>query len=245
MKASGEWFGKWFDSPYYHILYKHRDHDEARNFIDNLHRLLAFNPRQYILDLACGKGRHAIYLNSLGMNVVGIDLSPQNIAYARQFENPRLKFHQHDMREVFARDQFHVVLNLFTSFGYFNTEAENSKAICAASKALKAGGHLVIDYLNPHQVIDQLVPREIQRLEGIEFQINRRYENGFIVKDIRFHDQGEDYHYMEKVRAIRKFEFMRYFVKAGLKLKGNYGDHSLNPYQWASSERMIFVLVKL
>ena len=244
MTAIKEWFGAWFDSPYYHILYKHRDQKEAANFIDNLHKSLRFTPDHHILDVACGKGRHAIYLNEMGMNVVGIDLSPQNIKYAQQFENERLKFFRHDMREVFAQEKFDIALNLFTSFGYFDSEIENETAIIAVTKAIKPGGHLVIDFLNPHRVIEQLVPTEKLTLEGIDFEINRRYEEGFIYKQISFEHQGKQHSHTEKVRAIRKIEFMRYFVKAGLKLIANYGDYHLNPYHWKTSQRMIFIMEK-
>ena len=242
--TSKEWFGSWFNSPYYHILYEHRDEKEAQIFINNLNTYFDFKSSDYILDIACGKGRHAIYLNSRGLDVVGIDLSPQNIAHAKEYQNEKLHFHVHDMRQVFKRDVFDYALNLFTSFGYFDTELENEQAIGAAAIALKNGGVLVIDFLNPYTVIDLLVPSESKTLQGIEFEINRRYSHGFILKEIKFTDKGKDYLFTERVKAIRKIEFMRYFIKARLKLKANFGDYELNPYHWQSSERMIFILEK-
>jgi SAM-dependent methyltransferase len=242
--TSKEWFGSWFNSPYYHILYEHRDEKEAQTFINNLNAYFDFKNSDYILDIACGKGRHAIYLNSRGLDVVGIDLSPQNIAHAKEYENEKLHFHVHDMRQVFKREVFDYALNLFTSFGYFDTELENEQAIGAAAIALKKGGVLVIDFLNPYTVIDLLVPSESKTLRGIEFEINRRYSHGFILKEIKFTDKGKDYLFTERVKAIRKIEFMRYFIKARLKLKANFGDYELNPYHWQSSERMIFILEK-
>lgn len=242
--TSKEWFGSWFDSPYYHILYEHHDEKEAQTFINNLNAYFDFKNSDYILDIACGKGRHAIYLNSRGLDVVGIDLSPQNIAHAKEYENEKLHFHVHDMRQVFKPEVFDYALNLFTSFGYFDTELENEQAIGAAAIALKKGGVLVIDFLNPYTVIDLLVPSESKTLRGIEFEINRRYSHGFILKEIKFTDKGKDYLFTERVKAIRKIEFMRYFIKARLKLKANFGDYQLNPYHWQSSERMIFILEK-
>ncbi|MCZ6900895.1 MAG: methyltransferase domain-containing protein, partial [Bacteroidetes bacterium] len=96
-----EWFGEWFDSPYYHILYKHRDHEEARAFIDRLNIFFQWATSDKILDLACGKGRHSIYLNKQGLDVVGLDLSAENVKAAKTHENSRLHFYVHDMREVF------------------------------------------------------------------------------------------------------------------------------------------------
>jgi SAM-dependent methyltransferase len=243
--STKEWFGKWFDSPYYHILYKHRDHEEAQTFIDELVRFLKIKKEDKILDLACGKGRHSIYLNQKGYDVTGLDLSVQNIEYANRFGNERLKFYVHDMRETFANDQFDYILNMFTSFGYFDTEKENEKVVCAAAKALKNNGKLLIDFLNPYTVVHNLVPCEEKVISNISFRINRFLSgDGYIIKDIRFEDKGNEYRFQEKVKAIRRTEFLRYFDKANLKLVQTFGDYRLEPYVAEQSERMIFLLQK-
>ena len=240
-----EWFGEWFDSPYYHILYKHRDHDEAKQFIDNLTNHLHICNEHKVLDLACGKGRHSIYLNQKGFDVVGMDLSAQNIEYAQQFENERLHFFIQDMRHEFAHEEFDFVLNMFTSFGYFDSEEENQQAIAVAAQALKPGGQLLLDFLNPHKVINDLVPCDEKVIEGITFQITKVIsEDGYILKDIRFSDNGHDYHYQEKVKAISKEEFLRYFENAGLELEAVYGDYDFHTYDAQDSNRMIFVVKK-
>lgn len=239
-----EWFGEWFNSPYYHILYKHRDFEEARIFIDNLNDLFGFSADQKALDLACGKGRHAIYLNKKGLNVVGVDLSPENIREAKKFENEKLQFFVHDMREVFDIQAFDYVLNLFTSFGYFNTEAENEKAINATALSLKKGGFFIIDFLNPTLVINNMVPCEEKTIDGIHFKISRKFKNGYILKDIEFEDGENAYRFQERVQAIRKNDFLRYFKGAGLALEGIYGDYKLNPFDEGTSNRMIFILRK-
>ena len=95
-----EWFGEWFSSPYYHILYKNRDRNEAKLFLDNLIYYLDISDDDCILDMACGRGRHAIYLNKKGLNVTGIDICTENINKARIFQNERLHFYVHDMRYV-------------------------------------------------------------------------------------------------------------------------------------------------
>lgn len=238
-----EWFGEWFDSPYYHILYKHRDHEEAEHFIDNLINFFGFTESDKILDLACGKGRHSIYLNSRGLNVVGIDLSPQSIQHASRYENERLRFYVHDMRKIFRKQEFNYILNLFTSFGYFDTEKENQDAVCAAAKNLKPNGKLLIDFLNPYKVVHNLVAEEIKIIEGIEFHITKHLsEDNFIVKDIRFTDNGRSFHFQERVKAIRRHKFLEYFDKAGLELLETFGDYELNAYHREESDRMIFVL---
>lgn len=245
MSKEKEWFGEWFDSPYYHILYKNRDNTEARTFIDNLCIHLGFSSQDKILDLACGKGRHAIYLNEKGFDVTGIDLSPENIKYASQFSNAKLSFYIHDMRVVFAYDQFDYILNIFTSFGYFDSVEEHKSAILAAANALKNGGKLIIDFLNTYKVINHLIPLEEKKVDDILFNITKEInEEGYIVKKIDFEHGGKSYHYEEKVKAIKRIEFLEFFKLAGLSCKQLLGGYDMKPYQQEISDRMIFILEK-
>ncbi|WP_187262260.1 class I SAM-dependent methyltransferase [Pontibacter beigongshangensis] len=244
MTQPEEWFSTWFDSPYYHLLYSNRDEQDAHSFIDNLLTYLHPKPADKILDLACGKGRHSVYLSRKGYDVTGIDLSEQSIAYAKQFENERLHFSRHDMREVYKPAHFDFVLNLFTSFGYFDNETENVVALLAAADSLKHGGKLVIDFMNTEKTIEHLVAHEEKTVHGIQFNITRGVENGFIVKTISFTDQGQEYQFEERVRALRQEDFMEYFLMAKLRLVDLFGDYKLTPYCRLESERMIYVLKK-
>ncbi|MFD2514070.1 SAM-dependent methyltransferase [Pontibacter locisalis] len=239
-----EWFSTWFDSPYYHILYKDRDLQEAQLFMDRLLVYLHPKPDEKILDLACGKGRHSVYLNHKGYNVTGLDLSEQSIAYAKQFENEQLHFDVHDMREVYKPEYFDFILNLFTSFGYFDNETENVVALQATAESLKHGGKLVIDFMNTDKIIEHLVAEEEKEVQGLRFRITRKLENDFIVKTIRFNDGGEEYHFEERVRALREEDFMEYFRMTHLRLVEVFGDYHLSPYDPEESDRMIFVLKK-
>jgi SAM-dependent methyltransferase len=237
-----DWFSGWFDSPYYHILYKHRDDKEAESFINNIIRHLNILPDDNIMDLACGRGRHAIYLNKKGFEVTGTDLSPHSIAFANQFSNSKLKFFVHDMREVFAKENFDVILNLFTSFGYFEKEEDNFRAIKALADSLKKDGLAVIDFMNTPKVIAGLVKENLIKVDGIEFRVKKDLENGFIRKDIYFHADGKDHHHIEKVKAISREDFIKYFNFAGLVVSEIFGDYQLNEYSETSSDRMIFIL---
>lgn len=239
-----EWFDEWFNSPYYHILYKNRDEYEARLFIDAIVKKLQIDASQSILDVACGRGRHAIYLNSLGFSVTGIDLSKHNIAVGSNFSNERLQFFKHDMRQVFRKDGFDVILNLFTSFGYFDSHEDHAKAIQAITSSLKKGGLFLLDFLNPFTVIHQLAAKEKKVVDDISFFIEKSYDGKYIWKHIRFEHRDASYHFSERVKAIRRSDFLAYFEKANLEILETFGDYQLNPYAQSTSERLIFLLKK-
>ena len=168
------WFKNWFDSPYYHILYSNRNIKEAELFIDNLVDYLKPKADSQFLDLACGKGRHSIYLNSKKFNVTGIDLSPHSIDHAKQFENDSLHFYVHDMRTPCKENHFDYVVNLFTSFGYFDDEADNYATIDSVCKVLQPNGFFVLDFFNMEKIIPSIIPHEKKTIQGIEFTIEKK-----------------------------------------------------------------------
>ncbi len=240
-----EWFAEWFDTSFYHQLYKSRSYEEAQHFIDNLEKKLNFKDSDVFLDLACGKGRHSIYLNSKGYDVTGVDLSPNNIEAAKKSENEHLGFCVHDMRETFRSGSFDFVLNLFTSFGYFEENLDNFRAIKAVAENLKSGGILVLDYMNSAKAVKNLTKYYEKEVDGIKFIITKKIEYGFIVKNIDFDIGDEHHHFEERVRILTCEDFRNYFRKAELYCKEIYGSYDLKPFEVSESDRMIFVVQKV
>ncbi len=241
-KDTKDWFTSWFDSPYYHILYKDRGFDEAKSFMANLTSYLNIPKGGKILDLACGKGRHSVYLNAIGYNVTGVDLSPHSIAYAKQFENKTLHFDVHDMSKPYSQ-QFDAVFNLFTSFGYFENEEDNLNTIKAIKANLKNNGIGVIDFMNVNFVIDNLVTENTKTVDGIEFKLKRYVEHGYIIKDISFEFEGVPYNYKESVKAITLNDFKEMFQKANIQLLDIFGDYKLHKFDKNTSERLILIFM--
>lgn len=239
-KDTNNWYASWFDTPYYHILYKERDETEAAHFMDTLSNFLKLPQGAEVLDLACGKGRHAQYLNTLGYNVTGVDLSPESIAFAKQFENETLHFKEHDMCLPFPK-KFDAVFNLFTSFGYFENEEDNLRTIKAIKEELKEDGFGVIDFLNVEYIRQHLVPSEIKVVDGISFHINRKIEEGYIIKDIMFSHDNNDYSFTERVKAVSLSDFETYFKEANIQLKHCFGDYHLQPFSSLTSQRLILI----
>lgn len=235
-----QWFASWFDSPYYHILYKDRGYDEAQLFMDNLTQYLNLPEQATIMDLACGKGRHSVYLNTLGYNVTGLDLSENSINYAKQFENDSLKFNVHDMSLPYT-SQFDAVFNLFTSFGYFEKESDNLETIKAIKSNLNEFGFGVIDFMNTDFIIENLVPEETKIVDDITFHLKRYVEDGYIIKDINFDDNGQQYKFQERVRAFTLTDFEQLFEKAGVYLLDIFGDYKLNKFHKSTSKRLVMI----
>jgi SAM-dependent methyltransferase len=234
------WFASWFDTPYYHILYKDRNYREAQIFMDNLTHYLNLPEKAKVLDLACGKGRHSIYLNQLGFDVIGADLSENSIEEANKNSNATLHFEVHDMREPFEA-KFDAIFNLFTSFGYFENDSDNLKTLVAIKNSLTEYGFAVIDFMNANQVIANLVPEEIKTVDGIDFHIKRYLKDNHIYKEIDFEDKGEKFHFTEKVKALTLVDFQEMMQQAGIYLLDIFGDYKLKKFHKSTSERLIMI----
>jgi SAM-dependent methyltransferase len=239
-KNSENWFSTWFDSPYYHILYKNRNEEEAQVFMDNITNYLNMPENGTILDLACGKGRHSIYLNKLGYKVTGVDLSENSIAIAKESSNESLRFKTHDMREP-MNETYDAVFNLFTSFGYFDTSEDNIKTLKAIKDSINEYGFGVIDFFNADFIIENLVAEETKEIDGITFNIKRFVENKKIIKEIRFEDKGETYNFTEKVSAFTLADFEAMMEEAGIYLLEIFGDYKLKKFYKSQSERLIMI----
>ncbi|QXP78380.1 MULTISPECIES: class I SAM-dependent methyltransferase [Winogradskyella] len=239
-KSAEHWYASWFDTPYYHILYKDRDYTEAQNFMDNLTDYLNLPEQGKILDLACGKGRHSVYLNSLGYNVTGVDLSEQSITHAKQFENETLEFKVHDMSKPYP-ETFDAVFNLFTSFGYFDDEKCNLETIKSIKLELNEFGFGVIDFMNTNYIIENLIPEDVKTVDGIDFHQKRSVKDGYILKDISFEADGQHFEFQERVKAFTLKDFEKLFEEAGVYLLDVFGDYKLHKYHSQTSERMIMI----
>lgn len=248
LSDKNDWFANWFDTPYYHLLYKNRSVEEAEDFIIKLTDFLQLPKGGKILDNACGKGRHAIHLNKLGYDVTGLDLSEQSIIEAKKSENESLHFDVHDMRNVYKENEFDAVFNLFTSFGYFADEADDLNILYAVKKQLKNEGVFVLDFFNTHPIIQKFdngyIYNDSQTIDGIEFNIHKKSEGNIIIKNIDITDGHKKLHFTEQVRLYTLQNFLDMFAKAGFIVKQVFGNYMLEAYNVDESDRMIFVVEK-
>ena len=231
----------WFDSDYYHTLYKHRDYSEARNFIDNIVEYLDLKKGSKILDLACGIGRHSIYLDKIGFKVVGTDKSPNNIKKAKASKNQSVNFLQMEMIDD-TNHKYDVIFNLFTSFGYVNHDY-NLKTIKNIERQLKDDGTVIVDFMNTLFVKKNLVIEETKVIDDLSFKIKRKSDGKHIYKEIKFQDK-KDYFFQEKVMDLSRKDFENYLIRYNLKIIKTFGNYNLNEFDIENSERLIMVIKK-
>lgn len=235
-----DWFTDWFNTPYYHILYKDRNNDDAKLFMKNITNFLNLPKTSHVLDLPCGKGRHSVYLNSLGYKVTGADLAKNSIRYAKQFENRNLKFKTHDMRNPLD-NTYHAIFNLFTSFGYFVDDKEDIKILENIKKGLKKDGFFIFDFLNAIKVRSELVKKEIKTIDNITFNITREISNSFIVKKISFDADGKNHLFTEQVKYLDVDKVKTYLEKVGFTICNIFGNYTLTPFDKNKSDRLIII----
>lgn len=239
-----KWFELWFDSPLYHILYKNRNQEEANYFIDHIISTLDIK-KSSILDLACGKGRHAHYLAEKGFDVVGLDLSKESIHYANAaYQLPNLEFYVHDMRLPFRINYFDYIFNLFTSIGYFEDLQENEKVFESMHVGLKEGGHILIDFMNTEKVVQNLIPRENKVIDEYSFYIRKEITEGKIIKHIQVEKNEKMWLYKEEVQALMQHHFHTFLNNTGFTLVKEFGDYHLTPYHPKTSDRYILLAKK-
>jgi len=240
-----DWFATWFDSKYYHILYNNRNDAEAANFLNNIISFLKIKHKQSILDLACGKGRHSKFLANKNFDVVGCDLSENSINYAKQFESDNLKFAVKDMRDFKFENQFDYVFNLFTSFGYFDDVKDNIATLNAINQNLKPKGILMIDFLNAIKVQLDLINREVVKRNELLFNIERKVENGNVVKTINFKADDNNFSFEEKVQLLSLNGFEQMLEATGFKILQTFGNYDLHNYSSQTSDRLILIAEKI
>jgi len=238
-----QWFEDWFDSPLYEQLYAHRDHDDALQ----LAHLIAEHcpPTRYpsMLDLACGRGRHSLNFARMGYTLTGVDLSPNAIQKASNHaksEHLEITFSIGDMRQALP-ETFDLIVNLFTSFGYFEADDENEAVIRSLSQMIKPKGVIWIDFLNSHYVRQHLKPRDEGHLPDWNYWIKRWIDGDAIHKEIHLiqPSSGDEQLFREYVRLYDIAWFTQVLAKYDVKILAAFGDYAGTPFKEASSPRLL------
>lgn len=247
-----EWFERSFGEDYL-LVYKHRDMQGAKREVHKMISWLGLPKGAKVLDLCCGMGRHSMALHEAGYEVTGIDLSGVLLKEARSNDpEGTITWIQSDMRNLPLEDgEFDAVVNLFTSFGYFDRDEEHVKVLKEISRVLKPEGQFIIDFLNPEYTVSHLVPHSQRVDDGQKITENRVIEDGYVKKKITIIDDRvsasiensiqQTRNYLERIRMYTREQFADMLNRSGLMLKKVHGDYDEEEYDEVHSPRMIMV----
>jgi SAM-dependent methyltransferase len=232
-----EWFEEWFGEEYLR-LYPHRDDKDAERAVALILRTVPFQTAWRVLDVACGAGRHARAFEAAGARCTGLDLSMTLLRLAQQVTKAPLV--RADMRELPIRlASMDLTVNLFTSFGYFDRDAEHTAALNEMIATVRPGGWFVIDFLNPAAVRRQLVPEETLQVSGSTIRVSRSVspDGRYVCKSIR---GTEGRQFSERVRLFEPEQMVHMLEDAGVGVRFRFGDYEANPLS-ATSPRTILL----
>jgi len=227
------WYEGWFDSDAYNLVYDHRDESEAARLVALIRREVDPAPDAHILDVGCGRGRHARIFARHGYRVTGLDLSAEALEQARmqaEAAGVDVTFRQGDMRDPYCDGCADGVVNLFTTFGYFDSDRENRRALSAMAQALRPGGWFVQDFLNAPHVQETLVPSTSRTVDGVDIHQKRWIDDDRINKEITLSKNGDTDTYYESVRLYTPDELRALYAAVGLEIVDTFGDYDGHPH---------------
>jgi SAM-dependent methyltransferase len=157
------WYVDFFRSDYLNVYGHMFTEERAEKESAFVASALELKAAASVLDLCCGQGRHSVQLAKRGCRVTGLDLNPAYLELAKQAANAgkvAIETVAADMRQIPFANEFDAIVNMYSSFGYLETEAEDLKVLESAAKALKADGRLLLDMLNREWAIDNYIQND-------------------------------------------------------------------------------------
>ncbi|QUI29638.1 class I SAM-dependent methyltransferase [Streptomyces alfalfae] len=165
MTRTGGFQAEDFWIEFHDFLFSEQRHAQAEELLDTS-PLLSFPAGARVLDLCCGPGVFTVPLARRGHDVTGVDLSPAMLGRARERAadaDAQVTYVQADARDYAAPGAFDVVLNMFTSFGYFEDPADNARVLRTMYTCLVPGGTLVLDLAGKELLARRVTPPKVVR----------------------------------------------------------------------------------
>ncbi|HEU5227596.1 MAG TPA: methyltransferase domain-containing protein [Ktedonobacteraceae bacterium] len=225
------WYQAFFGEDYLRIYLPFLPPDRTVREIKGIIKLLKLPTGKAILDLCCGYGRHAIPLAQQGYQITGLDLSAPFIQRAQEkseAQGVKANWIEGDMRTIPFENEFDAVINIFTSFGYFEDENEDMTVLQQVHKALKPGGLFLLETIHQPRVIRAFTPHGIIRYEdGLLVLEERKIDLRASRNDVRitmFYPDGRRAEHFQSIRIYTLTELVRMLTAVGLAVEGYYGD---------------------
>jgi ubiquinone/menaquinone biosynthesis C-methylase UbiE len=150
-----EWFeDETFWREMYPYMFDEQRFAQADEQVRNILKLTGIR-RGEVLDLCCGPGRHSVALAKRGFQVTAVDRTRFLLNKARRHAKSarvKVEFVRSDMREFVRPGSYRLVLNLWTSFGYFDKKDDDQRALRKMFESLKRGGMCVIDVFGKERI---------------------------------------------------------------------------------------------
>lgn len=218
-----EWFERWFGEEYI-ALYPHRNATEAAHAVSLIERTVGPGSVTRALDLACGAGRHTRVLSERWWTT-GLDLSEILLRLGRKegVDEPLVRS---DMRVLPFRDAaFGLVVNLFTSFGYFEDDASHQQVVREVARVTSKYGTFVLDFLNTAELRRTLVPYDEREIGGKVIEQRREIsdDDRFVIKRICIRGTGKEF--TERVRLFETADLAGMMGAAGFDVIASYGNY--------------------
>lgn len=236
------WYDEWFNTAEYLEVYKHRNESDAEKHINFILSKIELKPNAKILDMACGAGRHSILLAKKGFDVAGVDLSENLLNEAIKnsaSEGLNIKFIKSDIRDFKSNDTYDLILNLFTSFGYFESDDENYRVFYKAFEMLNASGIFVLDFFNKHFLLRNLIPLSEEIKNGKKIVQKRFVRQGRVEKIIEITFNGHTKTFRESVKLYSAEQLKNKLLDIGFEIVHTFGDFDGNDFNQDFSERFI------
>ncbi len=236
------WYKTWFASDEYPEVYSHRDTGDALLLTELILKETRLNKNLYILDAACGNGRYSNLLSFRGYKIAGFDLSLPLLRTAKSdsdSEGASSLFVNADIRRPCFKIKFGAVLNLFTSFGYFESDFENFKFINDSVSFLDDEGCFIFDYFNADFIKSNLISESFRKTYDSRIRELREIKNDRIIKKIIIEKDGFVKEFIESVRLYDNEEILEGFSKAGYKAEKLFGNYHGKKFRRDESQRFI------
>jgi SAM-dependent methyltransferase len=242
------WYEEFFGEDYmrFHLRGGEAREQRAPAECDFVVSALELQPGARVLDLCCGQGRHAVELGRRGFHVTGFDLSDYLLGLAREkalVAGVEVEFVRGDMRELPWEEEFDAVINLFTAFGYFESEQEDQKVLDALATSLRPGGRVVVDVLNRSSLVKRFQRKDWDDHEGHVLLSEREWDEarGRITCHLTLvAPDGQRRQSGHVLRMYTHSELVQMMESAGLEWQRSYGGFDGSDYG-VDSRRMIVV----
>ena len=239
-----EWWKRFFDNTRYGDTLEHFTPERTEAEVDFVLSALQLEKGARILDLCCGVGRHSVQFAARGYRVTGLDFNEDYIRKARMLAEEtgvEAEFVRADMRRIPRGKKYDAVVNLFTSFGYFERDAENFKVLGAVSRCLEPGGRFVLDLLNRDWLMRNFIEKDWTE-EPDSYTLQEREfdsERGAVVCRWIWIRNGRAKEHTSSVKQYTYGELEKELKARGMKIENCYGDFTGNPLDLDNPQMII------